>query len=82
MTVNATLISAQLAAQEATRAARAQFQASHFAPAAQGAGFTAALEKEGFAPLPLKQVATPAPAAAAPDSAPAGRPGSRLNIIV
>lgn len=80
MTVNATLISAQLAAQEATRTARAQFQAAHFAP--QAAGFAAALEKEGFAPLPLKQVGTPQPAQAAPETAPAGRPGQRLDITI
>ena len=78
MQVNATLI----AAQEAARQARAQFQAAHFAPAAQGAGFAAALEKEGFAPLPLKQVAAPQRREAAPDTAPATRPGSRLDITV
>ena len=91
MQVNATLISAQLvAAQQAAREARDRFQTSHFTPAApgvvQGAAFTAALEKEGFAPLSLKQTA-PASAPqtapqAGPDAAPLSRPGSRLDIKV
>ena len=80
MTVNATLISAQLAAQGATRAARTQFQAAHFAP--PGGGFAAALEKEGFALLPLKQVAAPQSPQAGPDASPATRPGSRLDITI
>ena len=75
MQVNATL----LAAQEAARAARAQFQAAHFTPAP---GFAAALEKEGFAPLPLKNLAAPQPSQAAPDAAPGARPGSQLDITV
>jgi hypothetical protein len=86
MQVNATLI----AAQQAAREARDRFQTSHFAPAGQGAAFTAALEKEGFAPLTLKQTA-PASASqapprtapqAGPDAAPLSRPGSWLDIKV
>jgi hypothetical protein len=90
MQVNATLI----AAQQAAREARDRFQTSHFTPAApgvvQGAVFTAALEKAGFAPLTLKQTA-PASASqapprtapqAGPDAAPLSRPGSWLDIKV
>jgi hypothetical protein len=74
--VNATLI----AAQQAAREAQDRFQAAHFAarqPAATG--FAAALEKEGFAPLPLKQSAAPTPAT---DGAPLPRPGSLLDIRI
>lgn len=82
MQVNATLI----AAQQAAREARDRFQTSHFTPAAQGAAFAAALEKEGFAPLNLKQTApasTPQTAPqAGPDTGPLSRPGSRLDIKV
>ena len=86
MQVNATLI----AAQQAAREARDRFQTSHFTPPAQGSAFTAALEKEGFAPLNLKQTA-PASASqappqtapqAGPDAPPLSRPGSRLDIRV
>jgi hypothetical protein len=82
MQVNATLI----AAQQAAREARDRFQVSHFAAPAKGAAFAAALEKEGFAPLGLKQTA---PASrpqtapqAGPDTDPFSRPGSRLDIKV
>ena len=82
MQVNATLI----AAQQAAREARDRFQVAHFTAPAQGAAFTAALEKEGFAPLALKQTA---PASlpqtapqAGPDTDPLSRPGSRLDIKV
>jgi hypothetical protein len=76
MQVSATLI----AAQQAAREAQARFHAQHVAPARN---FAAALEKqEGFAPLPLKQTASPAPAVPAAPEPAAGRPGAKLNIIV
>ena len=85
MQVNATLI----AAQQAAREAQARFQASHVAPKQPtsqpaGANFAAALEKDLFAPLSLKQTAAPEAPAATPTAnpAPASRPGSLLNIII
>jgi hypothetical protein len=82
MQVNATLI----AAQQAAREARDRFQASHFTPQAGGVAFSAALEKEGFAPLNLKQTAPAstlqASTQAGPDTGPLSRPGSRLDIKV
>ena len=82
MQVNATLI----AAQQAAREAQARFQANHVAPVQTsartgGANFAAALQDEGFAPLPLKQTAAPAQAPA-PDANPLARPGSLLDIKV
>ena len=78
MQVSATLIAAQAAAREA-RARLAVPQAT------EQANFAAALEKnEGFSPLPLRQTAAPAPAAAAPTAraaAPA-RLGQHLDITV
>ena len=80
MQVSATLI----AAQQAAREAQARFHAQHVAP---NQAFAATLDKnEGFAPLPLKGAATPAPAApampmAGPKSA-AGPVGRQLNILV
>jgi hypothetical protein len=87
MQVNATLI----AAQQAAREAQARFQTAHLpqkpaatGPAATGnasaANFAAALEKDLFEPLPLKQNA-PTPQATA-NPAPASRPGSLLDIKV
>lgn len=80
MQVNATLI----AAQQAAREAQVRFQAAH----TPSPGFAAALEKaaqpDGFAPLPLKQVAgsaSPAPQAAAGTQAGA-RMGTLLDITV
>jgi hypothetical protein len=86
MQVNATLI----AAQQAAREAQARFQAAHVAPkTAQpaAANFAAALEKDLFEPLPIKQTQAQAPQAAAALSAmanpsPASRPGSLLDIKV
>jgi hypothetical protein len=78
MQVSATLIAAQAAAREA-RARLAMPQA------AQQPGFAAALEKsEGFSPLPLRQAAAPAPAAAA-QSTQASMPvrmGQHVDITV
>lgn len=78
MQVSATLIAAQAAAREArTRLAMPQ--------AAQQPGFAAALGKaDGFSPLPLKQAAGSAPAAAAPAprSAQPARMGQHLDITV
>jgi hypothetical protein len=77
MQVSATLI----AAQQAAREAQARFHAQHVAAPPQN--FAAALNKqEGFAPLPLKQTATPAPVAPAEPKAVAGRLGAQLNIVV
>ena len=83
MQVNATLI----AAQQAAREAQARFQAAHVAPkatAAPQADFAATLEKDLFAPLPLRQTAAPqaAPSATTANPAPATRPGSLLDIKV
>jgi hypothetical protein len=79
MQVSATLI----AAQQAAREAQARFQANHVAPSKPGgADFAVALGEQGFAPLPLKQTASPAAAAPAPDAAPASRLGSLLDIKV
>jgi len=74
MQVSSTLIAAQQAAREA--AARLQVPRP---------GFTAALDQAagttgGFAPLPLKQTAAPAPQAA--PSGPVSRPGARLDITI
>ena len=77
MQVNATLI----AAQQAARDAQARFQTAQFTPAKQ-TGFAAALEQEGFAPLPLKATQSAAPQGPAPDASPSARPGSRLDIRV
>jgi hypothetical protein len=94
MQVNATLI----AAQQAAREAQARFQTAHLSqrPAANGpaatgptatgnasaANFAAALEKDLFEPLPLKQN-TPAPhATAMANPAPTSRPGSLLDIKI
>jgi hypothetical protein len=92
MQVNATLI----AAQQAAREAQARFQTAHLAPRAApaapaaarqapAADFAAALEKDLFAPLPLKQTAA-APAAPqgapAANPSPASRPGSLLDIRI
>jgi hypothetical protein len=80
MQVNATLI----AAQQAAREAQARFQAVHV-PAKPEANFAAALEKDLFEPLPLKQNAPPQTAAAASATAnpsPASRPGSLLDIKI
>jgi hypothetical protein len=74
MQISATVI----AAQQAAREAQAKFQTAHFAPAAT---FAAALEKEGFAPLTLKQTAAPT-IAPAPDASPGMRPGSLLDIKI
>ncbi len=78
MQVSATLIAAQAAAREA-RARLAMPQA------AQQPGFAAALEKtQGFSPLPLRQAAVPAPAAAgqpAQTAAPV-RMGQHVDITV
>jgi hypothetical protein len=79
MQVSATLI----AAQQAAREARARLQM----PQQPAVNFAAALEKTadtGFAPLPLKQTAAPAQAAAAQPQAPAvpGRLGQHINIVV
>jgi hypothetical protein len=92
MQVNATLI----AAQQAAREAQARFQTAHLAPRAapaapaaarqtQATDFAAALEKDLFEPLPLKQAtasqaAPQVPAAANPS--PASRPGSLLDIRI
>ena len=79
MQVSATLI----AAQQAAREAQARFHAQHVAAPAQN--FAAALDKQdGFAPLPLKQTAAPAPAAtpAGEPKPAAGRLGAQLNILV
>jgi hypothetical protein len=78
MQVSATLIAAQAAAREArTRLALPQ--------ATQQPGFAAALEKtEGFSPLPLRQAAAPAPAAAT-QTTQASKPvrmGQHLDITV
>ena len=81
MQVNATLI----AAQQAAREAQARFQAVHAPPkaaaaapaAARPADFAAALEKDLFEPLPLKQNAAPQAAPQALSTAnpsPASRP--------
>jgi hypothetical protein len=76
MQISATVI----AAQQAAREAQARFQADHVAPSKiGGATFSAALEKTGFVPLPFKQTTAPA---AAPDTSPASRPGSLLDIKV
>ena len=78
MQVSATLIAAQAAAREA-RARLAVPQA------AQQPGFAAALEKsEGFSPLPLRQAAAPAPAAAAQSTQAAMpvRMGQHVDITV
>ena len=73
MQISATLI----AAQQAAREARDRLQL-----AKPPADFVAALEKEsGFAPLPLRQAATPA-AAPAQDAGTASYPGSRLDIKI
>jgi hypothetical protein len=88
MQVNATLI----AAQQAAREAQARFQTVHLAPRQAAAGpsaagqpqpanFAAALEKDLFEPLPLKQNAPP-PAAATANPGPASRPGSLLDIRI
>jgi hypothetical protein len=82
MQVSATLI----AAQQAAREARSRLNV----PQAQAPQFAAALEKTsgvpgGFAPLPLKQTAPAAQAAAPqpqqPNAAP-GRLGQHVNIVV
>jgi len=94
MQVNATLI----AAQQAAREAQARFQAVHAAPKAAAAAqtttasaparpadFAAALEKDLFEPLPLKQNAAPQAAPQAASTAnpgPASRPGTLLDIRV
>jgi hypothetical protein len=89
MQVNATLI----AAQQAAREAQARFQAQHVvskptaaAPLeAKSANFAATLEKDLFAPLPLKQTAAPqaAPRAqATANPSPNARPGSLLDIRI
>ena len=78
MQVSATLIAAQAAAREA-RARLAMPQA------AQQPGFAAALEKtDGFSPLPLRQAAAPAPAAAAQSTQAAMpvRMGQHVDITV
>jgi hypothetical protein len=89
MQVNATLI----AAQQAAREAQARFQTAHLpqktaanGPVATGnasaANFAAALEKDLFEPLPLKQN-TPTPhATAMANPAPTSRPGSLLDIKI
>ena len=80
MQVNATLI----AAQQAAREAQARFQTAHLAPKSE-ANFAAALEKDLFEPLPLKQNAAPqasAAAAATANAGPASRPGSLLDIKI
>lgn len=78
MQVSATLIAAQQAAREArTRLAMPQ--------ATEQPGFAAALAKtEGFSPLPLKQAALAAPAAAAqaPQTAQPARLGQHVDITV
>jgi hypothetical protein len=77
MQVSATLIAAQQAAREA-RARLAMPQAP------QATGFASALGmREGFSPLPLKQAATPAPAAAqGPQPAAPARMGQHIDITV
>jgi hypothetical protein len=78
MQVSATLIAAQQAAREA-RARLAMPQAL------QAPGFAAALgTKEGFSPLPLKQAAASAPAAAAQGPRPStpARMGQHIDITV
>jgi hypothetical protein len=82
MQVSHTLI----AAQQAAREARARLQVQHGPQnpqKSQGADFARALEKPGFAPLPLRQTAAPRPPSAPPaqPAAPA-RMGSRLDITV
>jgi hypothetical protein len=93
MQVNATLI----AAQQAAREAQARFQTAHLpqkpaanGPAATGptatgnasaANFAAALEKDLFEPLPLKQNGPPQATAMA-NPAPTSRPGSLLDIKI
>ena len=89
MQVNATLI----AAQQAAREAQARFQTAHLAPKpapaapavtrqAQATDFAAALEKDLFAPLPLKQTAAPQQGAPAANPSPVSRPGSLLDIRI
>ena len=78
MQVSATLIAAQAAAREA-RARLAMPQAT------QQPNFAAALEKnDGFSPLPLRQTAAPAPAAAAQttQAAAPARMGQHIDITV
>ena len=84
MQVSATLI----AAQQAAREARSRLNVPQ-APSAPAPQFAAALEKTagvsgGFAPLPLKQTAPVAQAAAPQPQAPAasGRLGQHVNILV
>jgi len=79
MQVSATLI----AAQQAAREARARLQMPGQAPQAN---FAAALDKTtganaGFSALPLKQVATPTPAAQ-PQTAAPPRMGMHIDITV
>jgi hypothetical protein len=78
MQVSHTLI----AAQQAAREARARLQVQN-PQQPRGADFARALEKPGFAPLPLRQTAAP-PAPSAPPAQPAApaRMGSRLDITV
>ncbi len=82
MQVNATLI----AAQQAARQAQARFQTAHLAPKQPpAANFAAALEKDLFEPLPLKQSAplqATAATSAAANPSPASRPGSLLDIRI
>ena len=83
MQVSATLI----AAQQAAREARARLQMPQPAPQqASKTDFASALEKTagtngGFSALPLKQVASPAPAAQPQSAAPA-RMGMHVDITV
>jgi hypothetical protein len=82
MQVNATLI----AAQQAAREAQARFQTAHLAPKpAPATDFVAALEKDLFEPLPLKQIAAVQAApqgTSAANPSPASRPGSLLDIRI
>jgi hypothetical protein len=82
MQVSATLI----AAQQAAREARARLQVPQAPQQATGANFASALEKTtgatgGFSALPLKQMASPAPATQPQAAAPA-RMGMHVDITV
>ena len=82
MQVSATLI----AAQQAAREARARLQMPQPPQQASGTNFASALEKTtgttgGFSALPLRQMASPAPAAQPQAAAPA-RMGMHVDITV
>ncbi len=80
MQISSTLI----AAQQAAREAQARFQTAHAGQAVKSSFADALGNKDGFAPLPLKQTAAPQAGAsqAAPGAAQASRPGSLLDIKI